>query len=181
MDLDPIKQLQSLLDDRGKVLEKISSIHSALGSLKASGSVIPESEISPLSPDSRRAGANSLCDDLMFGRVVQALHDMRWQIEERLRPLAQQVVEWEAARLHEQSNHDHAALRECLAQIDHCILTCVDRIGEYQKKHALLVTLNQRLERLGCTQEPLPGFLPGPEFDQTIRTRLEELRQSGRL
>jgi len=32
-DLDPIKLLQSLLDDRGKVLEKISGIHSALNSI----------------------------------------------------------------------------------------------------------------------------------------------------
>jgi len=34
MDADLIKQLQGLLDDPDKVLEKISSIHSALDSIK---------------------------------------------------------------------------------------------------------------------------------------------------
>ena len=31
MDQDPIKQLQSFFDERGKMLEKITSIHSVLG------------------------------------------------------------------------------------------------------------------------------------------------------
>jgi TolA-binding protein len=181
MDLDPIKQLQSLLDDRGKVLEKISSIQSALGSLRATALTTPESNHSPSSAAFEQAAVNSFSDDRLHGRLVQALRDMQWQIEERVRPLAQQVVELEVARLREQSCHDHTALKECLEQIDQCISTCVDRIGEYQKKHALLVTLNQRLEALGSTQEPLPGVLPGSEFDQTVKTRLEELRQSGKI
>ena len=35
MDQDPIKQLQSFLDERGRMLEKITSIHSSLGSLRS--------------------------------------------------------------------------------------------------------------------------------------------------
>ena len=34
MDQDPIKQLQSFLDERGKMLERITSIHSVLGPLR---------------------------------------------------------------------------------------------------------------------------------------------------
>jgi len=181
MDLDPIKQLQSLLDDRGKVLEKISSIHSALGSLRETVSATPQSEVSPPSGVPQQAAANSLIDDRVHGRLTQALRDMQWQIEERVRPLAQQVVELQIARLREQSEHDHAALKECISQIDQCILTCINRIDEYQKMHALLVTLNQRLQALGSTQDPLPEFLPGPEFKQTIKSRLEELRDRGKL
>ena len=181
MVLDPIKQLQSLLDDRGKVLEKISSIQSTLGSLRASASATPQAELSPPPVAFQQAAANTLSDDRVYRRLAQGLREMQWQIEERVRPLAQQVVELQIARLREQSEHDHAALKECISQIDQCILTCINRIDEYQKKHALLVTLNQRLQALGSTQDPLPEFLPGPEFKQTIKSRLEELRDRGKL
>jgi hypothetical protein len=56
-ELDPIKQLQSLLDDRGKVLEKISGIQSALSSLKTSASVthaLPSASTTEAQPDFAR-------------------------------------------------------------------------------------------------------------------------------
>jgi hypothetical protein len=63
MDLDPIKQLQSLLDDRSKVLEKISSIHSVLGSLSRSESSTPD----PAAPVTEAAPQPS-GDDQVYGR-----------------------------------------------------------------------------------------------------------------
>ena len=180
MDLDPIKQLQSLLEDRGKVLEKISSIHSALGSLRTD-SAAPEPESPPAIAVQPQTTANPFSDDRVHSRLLQALRDMQAQIEERVRPMAQQVVEIEVERLREQSGHDQAALNACLAQIDQCILNCVGQLDEYQKKHAFLISLNQRIANLGAAPEPLPDSLSIESFDAAIQARVEGLRNQGKL
>jgi len=180
MDLDPIKQLQSILEDRGKVLEKISSIHSALGSFRTD-SAAPEPESPPATAMQPQTTANPFSDDRAYSRLLQTLRDMQAQIEERVRPLAQQVVELEVARLREQSSNDQAALNACLAQIDQCILNCVGQLDEYQKKHACLITLNERMAKLGAPAEPLPDPLSLESFDAAIQARVEGLRRHGKL
>jgi hypothetical protein len=178
MDFDPIKQLQCLLEDRGKVLEKISSIHSALGSITSAQAAAPEPPQAQAAPVQ---SASRFSPDPVYGRLLRALGDMQAQIEQRVRPIAQQVVELEVARLREQSDHDQGALQQCLAQIDQCILTCVDRLDEYQKKHASLITLNERLESLGAAPEALPDELKPLNLGEAIRSRLESLEQHRRL
>ena len=178
MEFDPIKQLQSLLEDRGKVLEKISSIHSALGSFtsaEAAAPELPQAEAPPVQT------ASPFSQDRVYGRLMQTLGDMQAQIEERVRPIAQQVVELEVARLREQSDYDQAALQQCLAQIDQCILTCVDRLDEYQKKHASLISLNERLVSLGASPEALPEEFKPLNLAEAICSRLESLEQRRRL
>lgn len=176
MDLDPIEQLQSLLDDRSKVLEKISSIHSVLGSLRPSELSAPE----PAVPSTDAAPQPSR-DDLVYGRLQRALRDMQTQIEQRVQPIARQVVESEVARLREQSGHDQAALKECLTQIDQCILTCIDRMDEYQKRYKVLTGLNQRLASLGAPSEPMPEYLPAQDLSDTIQSRVNLLRLQAKL
>ncbi len=161
MDLDPIKQLQSLLADRGKVLEKISSIHTALGTIKTD-SAAPEPESPPAVTTQPQSTANPFFETHAYGRLLQAVRDMQAQIEERVRPLAAQVVDCEVARLRQQSSHYQATLNACLAQIDQCILSCVGQIDEYQNRHADLISLNERIAKLGgggTKDQPLWGTI----------------------
>ena len=176
MDLDPIKQLQSLLDDRSKVLEKISSIHSVLGSLTTTE--FPASE-----PAAPTAGTTSeqTSAEFAYSRLQRALRDMQVQIEQRVQPIARQVVESEVTRLREQSGHDQAELTKCLAQIDQCILTCIDQMDEYQKRHNLLTNLNQRLTSLGASPEPMPDYPLAQNLPDTIESRLDLLRHQAKL
>jgi hypothetical protein len=176
MDIDPIKQLQSILDDRSKVLEKISSIHSLLGSLKPTESIAPEPAAPATGTTSEQNSAG-----IVYSRLQMALRDMQSQIEQRVQPMARQVVETEVARLREQSGHDQAALNESVAQIDQCILTCIGRIDEYQKRHKLLTTLNQRLTSLGATPEPMPEYPLAPSLSDVIQSRLDALRHQAKL
>ena len=177
-DLDPIKQLQSLLDDRNKVLEKISGIRSALDS------IINTTNSTPPAPEAVLAAANKSIqapEDRQYNRLLETLHDMQAQIEERVRPLAQQTIEIELARLREMSKQDQTALLECLARIDQCILSCIEGIGEYQKRHSELTRLNQRLATLGAEPQPLPDLWPAQDVGEMIRFRLEELRLQGKI
>jgi regulator of replication initiation timing len=176
-DLDPIKQLQSLIDDRSKVLEKISGIHSALDSIIKTTNSIP----SPQAVLAAENKSSQIPEDRLYNRLLQTLHDMQAQIEERVRPLAQQTIEIEVARLREMSNQDQTALLECLARIDQCILSCMERVGEYQKRHSELTRLNQRLATLGAEPQLLPDLWPAQDPGETIRFRLEELRRQGKL
>ena len=181
-ELDPIKQLQSLIEDRGKVLEKISSIHSALGSIVNSTATTPPASQSP--PEAVPVAENKSvqhAEDRLYGRLVQTLHDMQAQLEERVRPLAEQTVGLEVARLREQVEQDQGALLECLARIDQCILSCTERIGEYQKRHSELTRLNQRLATFGAEPQPLPEQPPAENADEMIHSRLEELRLKGKI
>jgi hypothetical protein len=176
-DLDPIKQLQSLIEDRSKVLEKISGIHSALDSIIKTTNSIP----SPQAVLAAENKSSQIPEDRLYNRLLQTLHDMQAQIEERVRPLAQQTVEIEVARLREMSNQDQTALLECLERIDQCILSCMERVGEYQKRHSELTRLNQRLTTLGAEPQPLPDLWPAQDPGETIRFRLEELRLQGKI
>lgn len=176
-DLDPIKQLQGLIDDRSKVLEKISGIRSALDSITKTTNSIP----SPQAVLAAENKSSQIPEDRLYNQLFQTLHDMQAQIEERVRPLAQQTIEVEVARLREMSNQDQTALLECLARIDQCILSCMERVGEYQKRHSELMSLNERLATLGAEPQPLPDLWPAQDPGEMIRFRLEELRLQGKL
>jgi hypothetical protein len=176
MDLDPIQQLQNLLDDRSKVLEKISSIHSVLGSLGRRESSTPD----PAAPVTEAAPQPS-GDDQVYGRLQRTLRDMQTQIEQRVQPIARQVVDLQVARLREQSVQDQAALNECLTKIDRCILNCGERMEEYKKRHNLLTALNQRLANLGALPEPMPDDGLAASLSDTIESRLKLLHNRAKL
>jgi DNA repair exonuclease SbcCD ATPase subunit len=178
-DLDPIKQLQSLLDDRGKVLEKISGIQSALSSLKTSASLthaLPSAGTTETQP--KRV---SVSENGAYERLFQTLRDMQSQIEERVRPLAQETVQTELTRLREQSTQEQAALKDCLMQIDQSVSSCVERLQEYQRRHAELIMLNERLVALGAASEPLPEGRFPENITDMINLRLQSLQSAGKV
>jgi vacuolar-type H+-ATPase subunit I/STV1 len=178
-ELDPIKHLQSLLDDRGKVLEKISGIQSALSSLKTSASVthaLPSASTTEAQPKRGPVSENGI-----YERLFQTLRDMQSQIEERVRPLAQETVQTELTSLREQSTQEQAALKDCLMQMDQSVLSCVERLQEYQRRHADLIMLNERLVALGAASEPLPEGRFPENITDMINLRLQSLQSAGKV
>jgi hypothetical protein len=178
MDLDPIRQLQSLLADRGKVLEKISSIQTAIGSLPPTD--LPESK-SPTGAGPHPSTAIPINVERGYGRLLDLVRDMQSQIEERVRPIVERVIELEVAQIRERSSNDRATLDRCLAQIDQRLLSCAEQIDEYQKKQALLFSLNERLAALGEPPEPTAESLLNQDLTDILRSRVDELRRQGKL
>jgi vacuolar-type H+-ATPase subunit I/STV1 len=177
--LDPIKQLQSLLDDRGKVLEKISGIHSALNSIKTTAT--PPSVPEALPPTLAEPHPDLAGNERSYERLLRTLQDMQSQIEQRVRPLAQLTVQAQVERLREQTQKAQAALQECLARIDQGVLTCGERLQEYQRGHTDLTALNKRIVALGATPESLPENLAAQNLSDTIHLRLQKLRLAGKI
>lgn len=180
-DSDPIKQLQHLLDDRGRVLEKISGIHSALSSLKSPAPEIPAPAGLSRAPASADILPSAATDERLYDRVLQMLHDMQVQIEERIRPLMQMTLEAKVAHLREQFASGQAALQESLAGIDRCIVDCAERFQEYRRRYGELTALNQKLTELGASPDELPENPPARDLQDIIEVRLKNLSVTGRL
>ena len=175
-DLDPIRQLQILIDDRDKVLERISSIYSALGSIKSTGSNLAERQLTANQNLAAETKVAPITEERPYDRLLNTLQDMQAQIEQRLRPLAAETLRGEEALLREQWKQEHEALENCLVRMDQCIMNCRDRIDEYEKGRAELERLNQRLATLGAAPEPLPESSPARDIVRFINTRLESLQ-----
>ena len=176
-DLDPIRQIQHLLDDPGKVLEKISRIQSVLGAIKAPDTTPPPET----PPGAVPTGELKPVLNPPFDRLLQTLRDMQVQIEERLRPLALQAVQVEVEYLRREAEQDRSALNECLARIDRSIATCFERIDESWQKHAELTRLNKHLAELGAAPESLPEASYWQDPSEIIYSRLENLRREGKI
>lgn len=168
-DQDPIKQLQSLLTDRSKVLERISGIHAMLDSMKSPASSAASIESSPNTASVAPAPSAEPYD-----RLSHMLRDMQSQIENQVRPLAQQAIDFEVQRLRERAAIDQRDLRGCLEQIDRCVSACIQRAREYQREHAELSLSNGRLTALGAMPEPLPEC--ASDITEIISSRLQWLR-----
>jgi hypothetical protein len=171
-DRDPIKQLQHLLDDPGGVLEKISRIQSALGSIPTAR---PESD--PAAPPADIPKS----DEPDYSALLQTIRDMQTRIEQQLRPLAVEAVQAETHRLAEWMQYQRQALDECLARIDDNLLTCVERIHESQARYMDLAALKKRLEELGAPSPFLPEFSPSQDPIEIITARLETLHRDGKI
>jgi hypothetical protein len=176
MDQDPLKQLQSFLDERGGVLEKIASIQSTLGSLD--GDLRSPSNLQPAPDVSFDAAATVV--DAHYRRLLQALQEMQTQIEQRVRPAVQLVVQNQVDQLRGQSDEKMAALRDCLGQIDRSVVQCLAGLDEYQNRYADLDTINKNLTGLGASPEPLPAKVSAEHLSETISARLTASSQKGR-
>jgi hypothetical protein len=164
----------------GKVLEKISGIHSALNSIKNSPPVVTAAA-HPMGAAIVEPQLNPVNEDRAYDRLSQTLRDVQSQIEERVRPLAQQTVQLEVERLRGQSEQDQIALKDCLVRIDQSVLACAERIREYRRRYADLMILNERVTALGAPPEPLPEDLVAQDISETISRRLERLRLAGKV
>ena len=177
-DRDPIKQLQHLLDDPGKVLEKISRIQSALAAVntRTPSAEGPSASLSPSRTESiPQTGVDT------YGALLQMIRDLQAQIQECLRPLAQQAVEAEVERLMWWIEREQRALAECLARIDRNLLACMELIRESQRKHTDLSALKKRLEDLGASPSSLPELSMSRDSGEILKDRLESLCRDGKF
>jgi hypothetical protein len=116
-----------------------------------------------------------------YERLLKALHDMQAQIEERVRPVAQQVIESEVQRLRELSEHHRIALQDSLAHIDANILSCRSYIDQYHQKRSDLAAINERLSKLGAEPVAVPDGLSQQNLGDIITARVEGLRMEGKI
>jgi predicted nucleic acid-binding Zn-ribbon protein len=181
MEQEPIEPLRKLLHEQGKVADKIFSIESALNSIRDNLSAAASKQGPSKTRSQDDMGKTFIKEDPTYERLLRALEDMKAQIEERVRPVAEQVVQAEVERLRDLSERQKNALEECLTQIDQSILGCRNHVNAYREKCSDLVMLNQRLANLGAEPVPFPEQIPAADFEDVIRARVEGLHSEGKI
>jgi len=181
MEPQPIEQLYSLLCERGKVAEKITSVKTALGTMSQSLSTALAQQYVHTAQPGIEIREDLMKEEQTYERLLQALHDMQAQIEERVRPVAEQVIQAEVERLRDLSERHRTALQDSLAHIDENILSCRSHIDQYQQRRSDLAVLNERLTKLGANPAPIPDSLPEANLGDIIRARVDGLRTEGKI
>jgi hypothetical protein len=120
-------------------------------------------------------------DEHNYQKILQALNDMQQQIEEQVRPIAEQVVRSEVDRLREQSEQYMQGLAACVNNIDKSILKCHSHVNEYHQARADLEAVNERLASLGVEPVSTPQVLPAENLYDVLMARLTELRAEGKI
>lgn len=181
MEPQPIEQLHDVLRERGKVAEKITGVKTALGIIRRNLSTALAQRYMQTAQPGIEIGEGLMKEEQTYERLLQALHDMQAQIEERVRPIAEQVIQAEVERLRDLSERHRSALQDSIAHIDESILNCRSYVDQYQQKRSDLVALNERLTKLGANPAPLPDSLPEANLGDVIRARVEGLRTEGKI
>lgn len=120
-------------------------------------------------------------EEQSYERLLRVLHDMQAQIEERVRPVAQQVVQAEVERLQNLSIQKRSILNDCLALIDQTILDCRSQMEEYRQTRSALSAANERLADLGAEPIAVPDHFPTESLGDLILARVEGLRAEGKI
>ena len=116
-----------------------------------------------------------------YERLLQALIDMKNEIQTRIRPLEDQIVQANVEYLKEVFEHQNNRLGDCLDAIDQKILDCRLHIEDYKRIYSDLDALNDRLSRLSAEAPPISNSLPSTEIGDIVRQRIEHLRFQGKL
>ena len=175
-----MQQVGKLVHERGQVADKIVSIESALNSIRENLSAAAQQGARDPRP-LIETGKTAVKEEQSYDRLLRALEDMKAQIENHVRPVAEQVVQAEVERLRDLSERHKDALEECLSQIDESILDCRAHVDAYRESCADLMTINQRLAKLGAEPVPFPEQIPAANFDDVIKSRVEGLEAEGKI
>ena len=120
-------------------------------------------------------------DEQTHEPLLEALGDIRAQIEGHLRPVAKQVVQAEVERLRSLSVQQKSILNECLMRIDRTLIDCQSQMEEYCQIRSDLVALNERLASLGAEPVPMPIHLAAETLGDLILARVQGLRVEGKI
>lgn len=120
----------------------------------------------------------------MSGQSVERLMDiilqMRINLAHITETLQQQTFEIRQ-QLDAVFEEEKQALERCLSAIDQKLEECSTSVNEYQRLHAKLGSMREKLVQLGADPSMLPPALPPENLADIINWRLHELKECGRL
>lgn len=181
MEQKPTEHLRELMQQQGKVTEKFASLESALNAIRENLSAASSPQGMNNTVPQVGMTENSVNEEQIYDRLFRALQDMKAQIEERIRPVAEQVVQAEVERLRDLSQRQKNALEECLTQIDRSILGCRTHVSAYRERRSDLAAVNQQLTKLGAEPMPFPEEVSAADFEDIIKARVAGLQSEGKI
>lgn len=120
----------------------------------------------------------------MNGQSVERLMDIILQMKINLAHINETLVQ-QTYEIREQLGlvfeEQKGTLERCLGEIDEKLQQCSTLIADYQKRHAELIAMREKLVQLGTEPSSLPPLLPGETVENIIAWRLRGLKEEGRL
>lgn len=120
-------------------------------------------------------------EELAEQRLMRTLHEVQAQIDDKVRPVAEQVLQQQLERLRSESEHQKLILQDCLTHIDQSILNCQAQIDEYRQTRSDLMAINERLANLGAGPVAVPDHFPWADLEDLILARLEGTRAKAKI
>ncbi len=178
---DSIEQLARLLTEEKRLDEKLQETQEVLSTVKKT---ISESLVIPYIQ--KTEGPVSIDESLVqkeqsFERLLQALLDMKREIQTRIRPIEEEIVQVNIKNLKERYENQKKKLGEALDTIDQSILACGELVDTSKKIHLELADLNKKLSHLGASPLPIQNSPRDGNIGELIRQRIEHLRLQGKL
>lgn len=181
IETEPIEELHKLLTEQKRVAEKIREVQGSLSLIKKKISDSLVHQYVMATEEKIAIKEDLMREEQSYERLLQALRDMHREIEERIRPVEEQIVQAEADYFKSLFEQQKNALADCLGKIDQKILECHSHLVEYNRIHADTNKLNERLSRLGSEPLPIPEFFPVASLADLIIARIEDLRSQGKM
>ena len=178
---EPVEELARLLGEEKRLEEEIRATQDTLSRIKKK---ISESIVHRYI--TRTEGTDPMEEDLMkreqaHARLLEALLDMKTEIQARIRPLEEQIVQANIENLKDMFEQQKKILEDCLTAIDRKILECLLHLHDYKRIQSDLFTLNEKLSRMGEASLPIPNSIPIEDLGDAITQRIEHLKSKGLL
>lgn len=120
----------------------------------------------------------------MNGESVERLMDIILQMKINLAHINETLVQ-QTFEIREQLglvfDEERKTLERFLSTIDEKLQECSTLIIDYQRRHAELCAMREKLVQLGAEPTVLPPLLPGETVENILSWRVRGLRDEGRL
>jgi hypothetical protein len=120
----------------------------------------------------------------MKGQSVERLMEIILQMKINLAHINETLVQ-QTFEIREQLglvfDEERESLERCLGTIDEKLQHCSALIVDYQRRHAELSVMRDKLVQLGAEPSVLPPLLPSDTVESILTWRLRALRDEGRL
>ncbi|MFQ5684186.1 MAG: hypothetical protein ACE5HC_13040 [Candidatus Binatia bacterium] len=178
---ETIEELHRLLTEKKRLGGKVAEVQTALSQVKKKISESLVQQYVTTSEEKIAIKEDLMREEQSYERLLQALRDMHKEIEDRIRPVEEQIVQAEVDYLKNLFEQKKVALMDCLGKIDQKILECRLDLTEYNRIQTDLNALNDRVSRLGSGTLPVPEFLSTTNLADIVVERIEGLRSQGKL
>ena len=179
--MDYIEELAKFLTEQKRLDEKLEETQTSLSDIrKRLSETLVQSSLTN-TEGIARMDEGLIQKEQTFERLLQALHEMKDQIQVKIRPLEEEIVRANVSRLLENHNNQRERLADCLNNIDQAILDCRLLVENSNRLFGTLSEVNEKLSGLGATTLPVANSLGNGDIEKSLRERIEHLRLQGKL
>ena len=179
--MEPVEELARLLTEQKRLDEKLAETHASLSQIRKeiSGSLARSSLNGKEEPVFMDEGL--IQKEQTFERLLQALQDMKGEMQAKIRPLEEQIVQANVHNLLEIHSSEKDRLDSCLNAIDQALLDCRTHVDQCAKIVEELNSINEKISRFGGQILPIASTIGGSDIEKILRERIERLRLQGKF